>query len=205
MGSEIAGVWVIEVAGQSCITMAKEDHERCSAGDEEVGADVKLFALQKEGTVDVTEEIEWQFGPHNGQTYSMSGFGGGKFLFTHCWTMRPWGLQGCTFLLAWLSSLCSSFSLKAAKSSRLLSRKIPLPWFRPVGLQIHIGVSLFFTPDNRHTDSKTGQTTVSVCLLLTTYFRITTLFCSVFYFPSNIFLSFVKFVHNIVYLFLLYV
>lgn len=70
-------------------------------------------------------------------------------MFTHCWTMQAWGWRRCIFLLARLSSMCCSFSLKADMSSWLFSRKIPLPWFRPVGLQIHIWASLLHTPDNR--------------------------------------------------------
>lgn len=73
-------------------------------------------------------------------------------MFTHCWTMRAWGWQWYILRLACLSSICCSFSLRAAKSSWFFSRKIPLPWFRPVGLQIHIQLSLFLTPGYRHRD-----------------------------------------------------
>lgn len=67
---------------------------------------------------------------------------------THCWTMWACGWRQCALLLAWLSSIPCSFNLKESMSSWLFSRKIPLPWFRPDGLQIHIHFSRFLTPGN---------------------------------------------------------
>lgn len=52
---EFAGAGVVEVAGQSHIPVAKEDHVRCRAGDQEVGAHVKLFPFQEKRVLNVTE------------------------------------------------------------------------------------------------------------------------------------------------------
>lgn len=54
VGREVVGAGVIEVAGQSHISMAKEDHVRCSAGDKKVRAHIKLFPLQEQRPLDVT-------------------------------------------------------------------------------------------------------------------------------------------------------
>lgn len=77
-------------------------------------------------------------------------------MFTHCWTMRAWGWRWCIFLC---SSVCCSFSLKAATSSGFMIRKMPLPWFRPVGLQIHMWLSALLTPANSHKDTPGKSTT----------------------------------------------
>lgn len=55
VGREVAGAGVVEVAGQSHISMAKEDHVRCSAGNQKVRAHIKLFPLQEQRPLDVTE------------------------------------------------------------------------------------------------------------------------------------------------------
>ncbi len=55
VGREVVGAWVVEVAGQSHISMAKEDQVRCSAGDQEVRAHIKLFPFQEQRTLNVTE------------------------------------------------------------------------------------------------------------------------------------------------------
>lgn len=55
VGGEVFGAGVVEVTGQSHVSMAKEDHVRCSAGDQEVRAHVKLLPLQEQRTLDVTE------------------------------------------------------------------------------------------------------------------------------------------------------
>ena len=54
VGREVVGVGVVEVAGQSHVSMAKEDHVRCGAGDQEVRAHIKLLPLQEQRTLDVT-------------------------------------------------------------------------------------------------------------------------------------------------------
>lgn len=53
MGREVVGVGVVEVAGQSHVSMAKEDHVRYSAGNQKVGAHVKLFPLQEQWILNV--------------------------------------------------------------------------------------------------------------------------------------------------------
>lgn len=55
VGREVVGAGVVEVAGQSHISMAEEDHVRCGTGDQKVRAHVKLFPLQEQRTLDVTE------------------------------------------------------------------------------------------------------------------------------------------------------
>lgn len=56
VGREVAGGGVVDVTGEPHVSMAKEDHVRSSAGDEEVRAHVKLSSIQKQWTLDVTEE-----------------------------------------------------------------------------------------------------------------------------------------------------
>lgn len=54
MGSKVVGAGVIEVAAEPHISMSKEDHVRCSAGDQEVRAYVKLLSLQEQRILNVT-------------------------------------------------------------------------------------------------------------------------------------------------------
>lgn len=58
VGREVVGVGVVVVAGQSHISVAKEDHIRCSAGNQKVRAHIKLFPLQEQWTLDVTKEAQ---------------------------------------------------------------------------------------------------------------------------------------------------
>lgn len=58
--------------------------------------------------------------------------------FTHCWTIRACGILKGDLLLDCFSIVFCSRSLNAVMSSGIRSRKIPRPWLRPVGLQIHI-------------------------------------------------------------------
>lgn len=55
VGREVVGAGVVQVAGQSHISVTKEDHVRCSGGDQKVRAHVKLFPLQEQRPLDVTE------------------------------------------------------------------------------------------------------------------------------------------------------
>lgn len=68
MGREVIGAGVIEVTGQSHVSMAEEDHVRCGTGDQKVRAHVKLFPLQEQRTLDVTEggkSVYNQLRPHS--------------------------------------------------------------------------------------------------------------------------------------------
>lgn len=55
MGREVVGAGVVEVTGQSHISVAKEDHIRCSAGNQKVRTHIKLFPLQEQWTLNVTK------------------------------------------------------------------------------------------------------------------------------------------------------
>lgn len=55
---EVAGIGVVKVTGRSNVTMAKEHHVRCGAGDEKVGPHVKFFAFEKKGVLDIPIKIQ---------------------------------------------------------------------------------------------------------------------------------------------------
>lgn len=53
VAAEVAGMGVVEAKGEASIAVAKEDHVGCGAGNEQVGAHVKLSPVQQQRVLDV--------------------------------------------------------------------------------------------------------------------------------------------------------
>lgn len=53
VAAEVAGMGVVEAEGEAGIAVAEEDHVGCGAGDEQVGAHVKLPPIQQQGVLDI--------------------------------------------------------------------------------------------------------------------------------------------------------
>ena len=62
MATEVTGMGIIKAEGEASIAVAEEDHVGHGAGDEQVGAHIKLLPVQQQRVLDVSGEV-WSAWP----------------------------------------------------------------------------------------------------------------------------------------------